>query len=234
MPTSYGFGKVIESLSIMFDSTDLYENEAQKLQEDGVLDFNDGYSLKLSNGRATLSISSELGGERTSDSDADDEDDVELFPNRNTDGELLSTRNTDERSHTHTDQSEFHEEPLRAVEPQGSLMHRTDSRSGTAIPCTDSESGAVILREPRADSEIDSEPGATKEPSADSEIDSEPRATNSNGNAERMDPERDLQIASGLNRQQSMNPRNRSSLRPGRILRPTFKVRENQLITEIL
>ena len=49
-----------------------------------------------------------------------------------------------------------------------------------------------------------------------------------------MDPERDLQIASGSNGQQSMNPRNRSSLRPGRILRPTFKVRENQLITEIL
>jgi hypothetical protein len=31
IPTSYGFGKVIESLSIRFNSTDLYENEAQKL-----------------------------------------------------------------------------------------------------------------------------------------------------------------------------------------------------------
>jgi len=31
-----------------------------------------------------------------------------------------------------------------------------------------------------------------------------------------------------------MNLRNRSSLRPGRTPRPTFKVRENQLITEIL
>ena len=31
IPTSYGFGKVIESLSIRFDSTNLYENEAQKL-----------------------------------------------------------------------------------------------------------------------------------------------------------------------------------------------------------
>jgi hypothetical protein len=28
IPTSYGFGKVIESLSIRFDSTNLYENEA--------------------------------------------------------------------------------------------------------------------------------------------------------------------------------------------------------------
>jgi hypothetical protein len=28
IPTSYSFGKVIESLSIRFDSTDLYENEA--------------------------------------------------------------------------------------------------------------------------------------------------------------------------------------------------------------
>ena len=82
----------------------------------------------------------------------------------------------------------------------------------------------MIPREPRADSEIDSEPRATKEPSADSEIDSKPRATNSNGNAERMDPERDLQIVSGSNGQQSMNLRNRSSLRLGRILRPTFKV----------
>ena len=225
IPTGYGFGKVIESSSITFDSTDLYENEAQKLQEDGVLDFNEGYSLKLSNGKASLSTSSELGGERTSDSDVEDQDEDE---------EPVFARNTDERSHTHTDQPEFHEEPLRAVEPNGSLMHRTDSGSGTEIPCTDSGSGAVIPREPRADSEIDSEPGATKEPGADSEIDSEPRATNSNGNAERMDPERDLQIASGSNGQQSMNPRNRSSLRPGRILRPTFKVRENQLITEIL
>ena len=64
-------------------------------------------------------------------------------------------------------------------------MHRTNSRSRTEIPCTNSGSRAVILREPRANSEL----GATKEPSADSEIDSKPRATNSNGNAERMDPE---------------------------------------------
>jgi hypothetical protein len=28
IPTSYSFGKVIESLSIMFDLTNLYENEA--------------------------------------------------------------------------------------------------------------------------------------------------------------------------------------------------------------
>jgi hypothetical protein len=59
-----------------------------------------------------------LGGERTSDSDVEDE-------------ELLFGRNTGERafrSHTHTDQPDsFHEEPLRAVEPQRSLMHRTNS-----------------------------------------------------------------------------------------------------------
>jgi hypothetical protein len=94
-------------------------------------------------------------------------------------------------------------------------MHGTDSGSGTLIPYTNSGSGAVIQRKPRADSEIDSEPGATKEPSADSENDSEPRATkkpraiygsrammpstdsgprdmDSTGNAERIDPERDL------------------------------------------
>ena len=94
IPTSYGFGKVIESSSITFDSTDLYENEAQKLQEDGVLDFNEGYSLKLSNGKASLSTSSELGGERTSDSDVEDQDEDE---------EPVFARNTDERSHTHTD-----------------------------------------------------------------------------------------------------------------------------------
>ena len=118
IPTGYGFGKVIESSSIRFDSTNLYENEAQKLQENGVLDFNDGYSLKLSNGRASLSTSSELGGEGTSDSDVEDkEPSSSPFSNWNTDGEPDSTRNTDERSYTHTDQSEFHEELLRAVEP---------------------------------------------------------------------------------------------------------------------
>ena len=172
---------------------------------------------------------------------------------RNTDGEPDSTCNMDERSYTHTDQSEFHKEPLRAVEPHRSLIHRTYSRSGTMIPCTDSRSGAVISNQkgPSADSENDSEPGATKEPRAINRsrtlfpytdhrsgamipgTDSGPRAMNSTSNAERIDPERDLQITSGSNGQ-SMNPRNRSSLRPGRTLRPTFKVRENQLITEIL
>jgi hypothetical protein len=160
----------------------------------------------------------------------------------------------DERSYTHTDQSEFHKEPLRAVEPYRSLIHRTYSGSGTMIPCTDSGSGAVISNQkgPSADSENDSEPGATKEPRAINGsrtlfpytdhrsgamipgTDSGPRAMNSTSNAERIDPERDLQITSSSNGQQSMNPRNRSSLRPGRTPRPTFKVRENQLITEIL
>ena len=133
-------------------------------------------------------------------------------------------------------------------------MHRTNSRSKTMIPCTDSRSRAVILNQkgPSANSENDSEPGATKEPRAINGsrtlfpytdqrsgamipgTDSGPRAMNSTGNAERIDPKRDLQITSSSNGQQSMNPRNRSSLRPGRTLRPTFKVRENQLITEIL
>jgi hypothetical protein len=63
--------------------------------------------------------------------------------------------------------------------------------------------------------------------------DSGPRAINLNSNAERIDPKRDLQIASGSNGQ-SIDPRNRSSLRPGRNPRPTFKVQENQLITDIL
>ena len=122
-------------------------------------------------------------------------------------------------------------------------MHSTVSESRTSIPCTDSGSGAVIptQKEPRADSENDSEPGAANEPSAinrsrtmiPSTV-SKPRAMNLYSNAERIDPKRDLQITSDSNRQQSMNLRNRSSLCPGRIPRPTFKVRENQLITEIL
>ena len=111
-------------------------------------------------------------------------------------------------------------------------MQRTDSGSRTMIPCTDSGSGAVIptQNEPSAN-----EPRATEKPSAifgsrammPSTIQG-PRAMNLNSNAERIDPERDLQIASGSNGQQ------RSSLRPGRILRPTFKIQENQLITDIL
>jgi hypothetical protein len=130
-------------------------------------------------------------------------------------------------------------------------MHRTDNRSRTMIPCTDSGSRAVIPREPRANSKIDSKPGATKEPSANKPSATKkprailgsrammpstiqrPRAMNSNGDAERIDPERDLQITSSSNGQ-SIDPRNRHALRPGRILRPTIKVQENQLITDIL
>src|SRR5438045_188283 len=74
IPTGYGYGKVTESSSITFDSTDLYQNEDEKPQQDGVLDFNDGYPLQLSNGRANIPCSSELGGERTSNSDMEDED----------------------------------------------------------------------------------------------------------------------------------------------------------------
>jgi hypothetical protein len=79
-------------------------------------------------------------------------------------------------------------------------MHRTNSGSRAVIP---------TQKEPSAD-----ESGATNEP----------RAIDLNSNAERIDLERDLQIASGLNGQQ----------RPRRTLRPTFKVQENQLITDIL
>jgi hypothetical protein len=57
------------------------------------------------------------------------------------------------------------------------MMHRTNNGSK-----------AVILREPRANSEINSELRATKEPRANSKIDSKPRAMNSNGNAERIGP----------------------------------------------
>ena len=133
-------------------------------------------------------------------------------------------------------------------------MHETDSGSRTVIPSTNSRSRAVIPTEkgPSADSENDSEPGATKEPRAINRsrtlfpytdhrsramipgTDSGPRAINSTSNAERIDPEQDLQITSSSNGQQSINPRNRSSLRPERTPRPIFKVRENQLITEIL
>jgi len=74
IPTGYGFGKVIESSSIRFDSTDLYENEAQKLQENKVLDFNNRYSLKLSNSKASLLTLSELGGKGTSDLDVEDKE----------------------------------------------------------------------------------------------------------------------------------------------------------------
>jgi hypothetical protein len=248
IPTGYGFGKVIESSSIRFDSTDLYENEAQKLQEDGILDFNKGYSLQLSNSRASLSNSSELGGERTGNTDADNKepftdvaDDGGPNSTRNTDGEPFSTCNIDERSYAHSDQSEFHEELLRAVEPQGSLMHGTDSGSRTMIPYTDSGSGAVILTQKEPSAVSESEPRATNEPRAIygsrammPSTDSGPRVMNSTSDTERIDPKRDLQITSSSNRQQSINPRNRSSLRPGRILRPTFKVQENQLITDIL
>jgi hypothetical protein len=107
IPTSYSFSKVIESLSIKFDLTDLYENKAQKLQEDnGVLDFKDRYSLKLSNSRTSLSTSSELGGERTSNTDADDEepfiDNAESFTDVVDNGKLNSTCKPSEKSYTHS------------------------------------------------------------------------------------------------------------------------------------
>src|SRR5436190_9746095 len=90
IPTGYGYGKVIESSSITFDSTDLYQNEDEKPQQDGDLDFNDGYPLQLSNGRANMPCSSELGGKRTSDSDVEDE---ELSHDRNPAENSISDRN---------------------------------------------------------------------------------------------------------------------------------------------
>jgi hypothetical protein len=93
---------------------------------------------------------------------------------------------------------------------------------------------------PSANRENDSKPRATKEPSAIyrsrammPSTNSEPRAINSNSNAKKIDPKQDLQIASSSNRQ-SIDPRNRHALRPRRTLRPTIKVQENQLITDIL
>src|ERR1700716_1218880 len=104
------------------------------------------------------------------------------------------------------------------METHRSLIHRTDSGSRAVIS---------TQKGPSANSENDSEPGATKEPRAINGsrtlfpytnhrsgamipgTDSRPRAMNSTSNAERIDPERDLQITSSSNRQQSMNPRNR-------------------------
>ena len=77
----------------------------------------------------------------------------------------------------YTNQLEFHKELLRTVEPNGLL-----------IPYTNSRSKAIILRKSRANSEINSEPRATKEPRANSKINSKLRAINSNSNAERIDP----------------------------------------------
>jgi hypothetical protein len=80
-------------------------------------------------------------------------------------------------------------------------MHRTYSGSRTMIPYTDSGSRAVIPTQkgPSANSENDSEPRATKKPSAIYRsraimpgTDSGPRAIDLNGNAERIDPKRDL------------------------------------------
>ena len=97
-------------------------------------------------------------------------------------------------------------------------MHKTNNRSRTMIPYTNSGFRAVILtqKEPSANNE----PRATNKPRATSE----PRAMNLNSNTKRINPKRDLQIASGLNGQQSINPRNKSSLRLGRNPKPTFKV----------
>ena len=127
-------------------------------------------------------------------------------------------------------------------------MHKTNSKSKTVIPSTNSRSRAVILTQnkPKANSKNNSKPKATKKPSANklsttkkpkaifesraimpSTI-QKPRAINLNSNAKRIDLKQDLQITSSLNKQQ------RSFLYLKRILRLIFKVQENQLITKIL
>jgi len=112
-------------------------------------------------------------------------------------------------------------------------MYRTNSKSRTMIPCTNSRSGAVILTQNRPSA--NSKPRATKKPSANKPSTIEkprvirfraimlstiqgPRAINLNSNAKRIDFEQDLQIASSSNKQQ------KSSLCLRRILRPIFKV----------
>jgi hypothetical protein len=119
-------------------------------------------------------------------------------------------------------------------------MHRTNSGSRAVIltqngPSANSDSEPRATKEPSAN-----EPSATKKPRAifgsrammPSTI-QRPRAMNSNGNAERIDPKQDLQITNSSNGQQSIDL-NRPALRLGRTSRPTFKVQENQLITDIL
>ena len=92
IPTGYGFGKVVESSSVAFDSIDLYKNEnkIEKPQQDEVLDFNEEYPLQLNNGSRNMPTSSKLGGERTCDSDVEDE---EPLYNRNSAGNLISNPN---------------------------------------------------------------------------------------------------------------------------------------------
>jgi hypothetical protein len=137
----------------------------------------------------------------------------------------------------------------RTYSKSRTLFPYTDQGSRAMIPSTNSRSGAVIPTQkgPSANSKNDSEPKATKEPSANKPRATKkpkaifgsrammlstiqrPRAINLNSDAKRIDSKQDLQITNSLNRQQSIN-----SLRLGRILRPTFKVQENQLITDIL
>jgi len=60
----------------------LYKNKAQKLQENKVLDFNNRYSLKLSNSKASLLTLSKLRGKGTSDLDVEDKElSFSLFSN---------------------------------------------------------------------------------------------------------------------------------------------------------
>ena len=110
-------------------------------------------------------------------------------------------------------------------------MHRTNNKSRTMIPCTNSGSRAVILTQISLEqTAINSKPRAVNKLNAIfgfraimlSTI-QRPRAINLNSNAKRIDSKRDLQIASSSNRQ-SIDPRNRHAPRPGRTLRLTFKV----------
>jgi len=137
----------------------------------------------------------------------------------------ISSRNTtridlnvDSRPYTHTNKSNpFHEEPLRAMDPNRLLMHSTNNKSRILIPCTNNESRALILfqNKPRANNKSRAIIPSTN---------NRPRARNPNSNTKRIGLGDNLQIANNSNRQK----------RPRRISKPMFKVRENQLIDEIL
>ena len=69
IPTSYSFGKIIKSSSVIFDTTNLYENTHEKFQENRVLDFTNGHPLELNHGNWKSTF--ELGGEGTCNSNVD-------------------------------------------------------------------------------------------------------------------------------------------------------------------
>jgi hypothetical protein len=109
-------------------------------------------------------------------------------------------------------------------------MHRTNSGSGAVIPTQISLEQTAINSKPRAANKLSA---IFRSRAMMPSTIQGPKAMNSNSDAKRIDSKRDLQIASSSNRQ-SINLRNRYALCLRRTLRPTFKVQENQLITNIL